>query len=421
VRVLALELRRSSVRWAFPLLVGVVLVTMFGRGRYWVGVWPQASAMAQLPAAYLGPALAAATAWEGSRATRFDLTPQLGVAVRPRWQSAGAQFVACLSYGLLAYSTGVVAAAALSLAQAGPGFLWWGYIGLGAAVTTGCAAVGFMVGRHAVLTRTAPVLCGLACLIVVAAFGSPATLGLNPLDGPSDLQTRPQAVAARLAVAVALCAVAILVPERRLWQRRWPRPLWGQVAGVVVVAVALSVTIIRVVDQGPVVAPRPPPTRPTCTATRPAFCVWPEEQKYLPELTLMARRLQLIPGTWLQAPAALYEAGLIIGRGRTQDFVILEGSMWSVSPTIAGQVMQASFADVCPSAAQMSDRRAVAMVELGTWLEARVNGAVQPADVHGGPPGVDQVALGMITQRPEAVQQAWVDQRVDVIRHAPCG
>jgi hypothetical protein len=135
----------------------------------------------------------------------------------------------------------------------------------------------------------------------------------------------------------------------------------------------------------------------------------------------MARRLQLIPGTWLQAPAALYEAGLIIGRGRTQDFVILEGSMWSVSPTIAGQVMQASFADVCPSAAHMSDRRAVAMVELGTWLEARVNGAVQPADVHGGPPGVDQVALGMITQRPEAVQQAWVDQRVDVIRHAPCG
>lgn len=47
-----LHLRNCPVRWAVPPLIALDLAVLFLRNRYWLGVWPQAGAAAQL-AAYL--------------------------------------------------------------------------------------------------------------------------------------------------------------------------------------------------------------------------------------------------------------------------------------------------------------------------------------------------------------------------------
>jgi hypothetical protein len=141
------ELRRSPLRWWLPVFVLVDVAAVFGRSQWWIGVWPQASAAAQIPSLFFAPVLAAGAAWSASRARRYRMTDQLAAAALPGWRVEVVQLAATLTYGLVAYLVGMVAAAAVSAPDAGPGFLWPGYVVLGACVIVASAAVGHVAGR----------------------------------------------------------------------------------------------------------------------------------------------------------------------------------------------------------------------------------------------------------------------------------
>lgn len=60
IRAFWIELRRSPLRWALPVLIAIELGMLFGRNTDWIGVWPQASAAAQVPVAEMAILLSAA-------------------------------------------------------------------------------------------------------------------------------------------------------------------------------------------------------------------------------------------------------------------------------------------------------------------------------------------------------------------------
>lgn len=105
-RALRVEIRRSPMRWVFPLLLALDLGMLFGRDTLWIGVWPQASVAAQNPAWFIAPVVAASAAWSAGRLSRARASEQLAVAPRPGWQREAVQLTATLVYGWTVLATG---------------------------------------------------------------------------------------------------------------------------------------------------------------------------------------------------------------------------------------------------------------------------------------------------------------------------
>lgn len=117
-----IELRRSPLLTAFPLMVAVDLLVLFGRSQYWIGVWPEASVAAQIVTLFLGPILAGVSAWQAGRSSRARVPEFLLSAARPGWRIEATRLAATLTLGFVAYGVGCLTAAAVSLHDAGPGF-----------------------------------------------------------------------------------------------------------------------------------------------------------------------------------------------------------------------------------------------------------------------------------------------------------
>ncbi|MEW2128878.1 ABC transporter permease [Streptomyces sp. NPDC005435] len=419
MRILMMELRRSPLRWWFPVLVALDVAVLFGRARWWIGVWPQASAAAQIPAFYLGPFLAAYTAWAAGRIHRLGFEDQHTAGTRPRWQVEAAHIAAVAVYGGGAYVVGAVVAAAVSYQDAGPGFLWPSYLLLGAALIVLCIAVGDITGRWFPSAFAAPVVCGLACFVVVTMNGGPLKAGLFVLSGSPAVEVTPGRLAVRWGLALSAVALAVFTP-RTLPGYTGTR---GKVAARLP-AVGCSVLVVSclagVITAGPVQMARASSGTPLCTRSEPKICVWPEERMYLPRLEAMAKRISGLPPA-IKSPSVFYEEGLRGGSGSDTDFSIFEGSMWEVADSMSIAVTRESTPPFCHAVnSGEEDRRTMAYFELDSWLAARISGAGQPSDIHGGPPGVDQKAIAKLIKQPESVQEAWAEKWLKVIEGTRC-
>ncbi|MCM3887596.1 hypothetical protein [Frankia sp. R82] len=415
------ELRRSALRWWLPVLVAADLTVLYERGRWWIGVWPQTSVAAQIPAFYFGPLCAALAAWSAGRASRQGMDEQLAAAARPRWQAEGLQLAGTASFGLAAYLVGIVVAAVTSAGSAGPGFLWPGYLLLGATVIVGCTAVGHALGRWSQSRIIAPMFGALVCFVLLGSLSG--TLGFMVLVGPPDARVAYWPLATRLLLTVAAVAVAVSVPKPQL---RLPRPAHrhygcGQAFSATTAVMAFAGCLAAYATAGPIQVIRPMPADYPCTDTMPAICVWPDDQKYLPRLSAMASRLGELPAGQFTVPARFYEQGLRGSQYRNVDFTIPEGAMWEVATAISIQIVGETFPKACTGATD-DDTAAFfhAEFELGTWLESRLTGAPQPSSVHGGPPGVDIQAIGRLIYTTQESQLAWVRQRMATIRNTTC-
>lgn len=418
MRMYWIELRRSPLLWCIPLLITVDLAAIFGRSRWWIGVWPQASAAAQIPSIFFAPVFAAAAAWAVSRSLRRGVAEQRSAAARAGWKIELTQFAATLTYGLATYLVGAIAAAIVTVKDGGPGFLWPSYLLLGAATITICAAIGHCVGTWTQSAYAAPVICGLACFVFLGSLGR--LFGLFVLSGPPDAQIEPGVVAARLFFAAILIVIATLGrPTTRRQFRGWAKSrnfLWVRATS----AVAAPLALIALPATGPVQTERPAPSHPSCSTGSPRVCVWPEDRKYLPQLTKMAARLADIPQDWVKTPEAFYERGLRGPMESANDFEVVEGNMWLAVPSMVGNVIQASVVDDCSEIREDSQQKvSMAMFELQVWLEFRATGAMERTGVYGGPP-VDHAAISAVARESEAAQAAWTSERLELIREAPC-
>ncbi|MER8235904.1 ABC transporter permease [Streptomyces sp. NPDC094049] len=369
------ELRRSPLLTAFPVMIAVDLAVLFGRSRYWIGVWPEASAAAQIVTLFLGPVLAGVSAWQAGRSSRAGMPEFLLAAARPGWQIEAQRLAATLTLGFLAYGIGCLTAAAVSLGEAGPGFLWPSYLLLGAATLIIFASVGHLAGRWWPSPGFTPVVCALGCFI--SMLGLP--FKFNVLAGTPDTHVSPAPLAVRLFLALALAVLAVTAPprrnkaERQISHRRLPRPtravvLGSAVCALVALAAAPSMGELRVERAAS-------ETSPLCDRadeSAPRVCVWPEHRKYLPELTRIAQRLDRPSQAWVKAPDEFYEFGLRRTPLGDRGFDIAEGHTRTAAIAMADQVFTTSLGRCLPPPRERRAWQAIDNIHL--WLEYQAMG-----------------------------------------------
>jgi hypothetical protein len=402
-----IELRRSPLRWWLgPLIIIDLVVLFFGRGHWWIGIWPEASVATQVPAYYFGPLFAAVAAFTVGRPTRKsfdqDRTPQ----AQSRFLSETIHFLATLTFALIPYGIGVAVAYGVSFRQAGPGGLWPAYITIGAILLTGCAAAGHFVGRMLPGSMATPVVCGVGCFLVVAVLGQSA--GLLVLNGYPSLQPRTSAITSRAFLAFLLAAAAIIVSAQR--HRSFASTLERTITTFVAAGVLL-IGFSFTAHAGSVQQDRAPTTNMTCTVGSHQFCIWPEHQKFLPVFQQMTVRLDQVPEILAAAEQTSYEQGLRGHEYEGHDFSLLEGQPFQAA---FGVALQSDFhvpTKLCPlPTPELEAQRSDLLWRLTAWLTVRVYGAGQPSGIHGGiSDAMNEVVP--LTQQPDDVQAAWVDAR----------
>ncbi|MFJ8957726.1 ABC transporter permease [Streptomyces sp. NPDC102381] len=435
MKIYLIEVRRSPLLWFFPVLLIVDLAAVFGRSQWWIGVWPEASAAAQIPALFFAPVAAAAAAWSVGRVYRRGVAELQGAAAQAKWKMELAQFSATLTYCFGAYAVGALAAAAVTFSDGGSGFLWPSYLFLGAGAILACAAVGHFTASLWHAPFVAPVVCGLSCFLVISVVGTPNNLGLFVLSGSPTREVDTGSLAARLALSLSLALLAVFGSSSLRRNSLWKPSSKIRVLGIGLVSAAVLSAAV-VVTVGPTQKVRAAPQNPLCThGEKPRVCVWPEHRKYLAEVDAMAKRLKEIPQKWIKMPGTFYELGL---RGQAQgasepsgpprtprdsqmDFEILEGNMWFVSPSLAGSIMQLSIPNRCDAwDPNKVERLSLAAFEVETWLEYRANGSSERNGVNGGPPGVKFSEIQRVSRSDEGAQARWVARRLKVISETPC-
>jgi len=106
-RLLRLELRRNPMLWLLP-----VLAILFWLGVYRPAManppfWNVRATDLQHAVLFLGPLLAGATAWVGSRDGRLGLTDLVGVTAVPRWAGQLTTWAAATCWAEAVYLGGV--------------------------------------------------------------------------------------------------------------------------------------------------------------------------------------------------------------------------------------------------------------------------------------------------------------------------
>ncbi|MEV5981226.1 ABC transporter permease [Streptomyces sp. NPDC052114] len=417
LKIYAIELRRSPLLPTLPALVVIDLLVLFGRTRHWIGVWPEASAAAQVVTLFLGPALAAVSAWQAGRGARSGMPEFLQGAARPPWHAEAARLAATLTLGCAAYLAGCLTAAAVSFRDAGPGFLWPSYLLLGLASLVTFAALGHFAGRLWPSAAFTPALCALVGFVAYVGVGK--GYGLYVLSGDPTRMIDTGALRLRVLLALALSAMAVFLTRVAKSDRRTrfytPRGARAMMAASTVTVFALVPLIVL---SGPVRVLRPPGAvtpvceRPHERAAR--VCVWPEHRKYLPELAAMADRLSKVPQDWVEQPAAFYEYGLRPTPFGDIGFDIAEGHVRPAAMGMAAQVSATSMGRCSPPE---NERRAwEASNRLDLWLEYRAMGTdpkTADAGLHMVGVAKEQRAAARATALSERAQEAWTAEQRD--------
>ncbi|MEE4492039.1 DUF7224 domain-containing protein [Streptomyces sp. BE230] len=418
-----IELRRSPLLTAFPVMIAVDLLVLFGRSRYWIGVWPEASVAAQVVTLFLGPVLAGVSAWQAGRSSRSGMPEALLATARPVWRLESARLTATLTLGFLAYAIGCLTAAVISFDEAGPGFLWPSYLLLGASTLIIFASVGHLAGRWWPSAAFTPAVCAMGAFISMLAL----PFRFNVLAGPPDQHLRPLPVAVRLLFALALATLAVTAPPlRRSAERQMPRhnTPW-HIRGVAAGAAVISLFALAAIPAAGELRVERPATATTPVCERavegaPRVCVWPEHRKYLPDLTRMAQRLDRSSQSWLKSPRTFYEFGLERTTRGDGGFDIAEGHVRTAAIAMADRVFKESLGLCIPP--HQEKRVWQAMDNIHLWLEYHSTGqdpAVADEGLHMEGVSVAQRAAARAMRAPAAEQQKWLIQERSYIVRDP--
>ncbi|MFF5230963.1 hypothetical protein [Dactylosporangium sp. NPDC000521] len=389
-----LTLRRSPVRWFVPFALVASLAVLLVRDRYWIGVWSETSAAAQIPALLVSGLSAAAAAWSVGSTARHGTVEQTLASALPRWRRELSGVVGALFYFAVVSLAVQAVAVAFTVRTNPPGFgMWAGYLLMGLVVTVLSVAFGHVIGKW-LSGRFAAAVAGLSWFIVATYLGQ--SLALTVLSGPVYEQVDELTMVVRLLAALALVAVAVMVPSMDSATRavasgaesvpRRSRPL------VLTSAVAVFLLLFAAMLGNPITA-RQPTTAALCQgAQRVVICLWPAHEKYRAMVSGIIDRAERLPPE-LKIPPHFDEYGLSFRPFSTDSrnvdlttdhlpyFILTEGSIWSVSGPIAVETVKNSLTfcegDVATKGQQLNDT----VTELQDWLEAYLAGGGRP-DYH---------------------------------------
>lgn len=426
MRMLWLHIRNSPIRWALPILIPLDLAILFLRTHHWVGVWPETGAAAQVPAYLLGILGAGAAAWAATAPKRHGLTEQLHAGGRRSAVTDGFRLAATIVILLIPYLVGQAVGFVVTIRTAPPGIhLWLGYVALGGVVTMLAAAVGWTMARI-FGPALAALVSSLAFLLLVGFLDRQGEFMV--VSGRVSLTVDPTTLALRFAAVTALLLALLWVPVARRVPARYA--FLAVVAGIAVL-VALAAT--------PTVVPREAAEeRALCTPGPTKICVWPEHEKYLPQLREVSARIADLPDAF-RLPPRVNEHGIDPGLsfGNRADerlenpnaapyFYILEGSPWSYSDDIGKAITSTTFET---KGSGRCDWFSVSKADtsrfrvLGAWLEAYlINASVPDFQTNAPAEMQDDWAKGraMLRDMSQAEQFRWAEGEVRELRARYC-
>ena len=398
MNVVWLHLRNSPIRWALPVLIVFDLAVLFMRNRYWIGDWPDTGAAALVPADLLGVVGAGAAAWAASAPVRHGLQEQLSAARVHPVVLAAHRLGATVIILLTPYLVGQAVAFAVTARTFPPGVgMWASYAALGVFILLFAVAIG----------STCAMLFGPVFAALTAALGYlfltqmlEQFADFTAVTGPPEDEVDLGSLALRL-VAVAVLLVVLLwldVPS----QNRRSRTL-GLVPAVLPLIVVMVTT--NVISER-----EPAGEQVTCVQGRTTLCLWPEHEKYLPQIREISALVDQLPDAFV-LPTRVNEYGIqktqyirsdgaiVLLESALPTFSVLEGSPWSyagdISIAIAGTTFRFADLQTCTwGNATSTDNARVWAVE--AWLEAYLVGEVTP---------------DYQTNAPEEMQEAWARGR----------
>ncbi|MDG4771818.1 hypothetical protein [Solwaraspora sp. WMMD792] len=373
-----LQLRTSVARWGFAPLLVLGLAILFGRSRFWIGIWPETGAAAQISAFFVSVFAAGLAAWIAAAVELRGLHEQeAAAAIRPVTIEL-TRFAAALSWLVAPYL--LVAAVAFATTAATifpPGVsTFFQYVLLGLTTIIFGTAWGWLVGK--LLAPLVAAICAALSWFIATSLLEASTQ-LTRVSGPPWFELHLDSIAVRLA-AVALFAVAVCaLPARTV------RPaLFGRRVAVAVLALA---GIVAAHLTTTVVSYRAPVAEPLCIQRTIEYCLWPEHEKYVPMIEELDREVAALP-VELELPDRVVDYAL---SGSTQwideytarelpgrfdpEFDISEGSRWGLARGVASAILGTVFADCEPQAEPDPERR---WNQLFAWLEWRLAGGGAP-------------------------------------------
>jgi hypothetical protein len=329
-RVLRLEIRRSVVPWAIPLIAALFFFDAFRTAAGFAPVWTlRSSVITSNMITDFGPFSAGLAAWAASREGRRNTRDLLATTVRPPWARQAAALGGTLFWLLLTFLIGVAALYidTARLATWGGPPVWPVVVGV-VEVTT-FAAIGFAIGALFPGRFAAP----LAAIgtFVIAFIGYHAALGVTPEKGTYALLSPATAVPLGDAgvfyhvapdvaivqvmfmggICVALAGVVVVAGRAS----RWPR-----VAGAVLLAagVAASSTAFALAGTAKLsisgwdipalhdaASDQPVPYTPVCAGTSFKVCLHPAFSLYLRDVNAalqpVAAEIAGLPGAPVRA------------------------------------------------------------------------------------------------------------------------
>ncbi|MDG4782017.1 hypothetical protein O7614_20365 [Micromonospora sp. WMMD961] len=373
-----LHVKSSVARWGVvPLgLLGVAI--LFGRSRYWIGIWPEAGAAAQLSAFFLSIFAAGVTAWVAATIDVRGMYEQAAsAAIRPLTIEL-TRFTAALLWLLVPYLAVATAAFVATAAGSFPPGLgsFFLYILLGVVTIVFAAAWGWLVGRL-LAPLIAAVCAALSWFIAVSLLGD--STDATVMSGPPWFEVSLGPIGVRLAAVLLLAVAVCALPWRAGRPARFrQRALLALVALAGVVAVHVSTTVL--VHRSPV-------AKPVCVQGEIEYCLWPEHEKYVPMVEAVDRRVTALP-VRLPLPDRVVDYSLSGSQKWTDlyssvqlpgtfapEFDISEGSEWALARGVASAIVSAVFAECDPDAKQDPEYRSD---QLHAWLEWRLVGGGTP-------------------------------------------
>ncbi|MDP9793613.1 hypothetical protein J2S43_002125 [Catenuloplanes nepalensis] len=419
MRPLLLHLRISPLRWVVVPLIALDIAVLLLRSRFWIGIWPETGAAAQVPAYFLSIIAAGAAAWAAGAKARNNLEEQLAAGAASAPKTDAHRLAATAVLLMIPYLAGQAVAFGYTVRAAPPGLaLWSGYLLMGVVVMLLATAWGWAIGRY--LSAAYAALVALLSWIIILFYLAQGA-GLSVTSGPPWVDVDLRAVSLRLAAALLLIVAVIWLPGRHTPARaRW--------AGLVPAGAA--VTVLAVIGVTPVLADRPVPPDLHCVDGPVEMCLWPEHALYEPIVRQVSDRVGTLPADFV-LPARLNEYGIDRfayeegGETAVQlegGFDISEGSKWSVALGVADSVVAHTL--------RTCDRQAIAQAEdysseaLARWLEGYLAGEGTRDYRTSAVPTEIQEAWTLaaeVSQRPASAQLDWARQQVGALKDRYCG
>ncbi|MFG3702297.1 hypothetical protein ACGF5C_31080 [Micromonospora sp. NPDC047620] len=394
-----LHLRSSTGRWAFFPLSVLGIAILFGRSRFWIGIWPETGAAAQVSGLFLSYFAAGMAAWTAAQGQLRGLHEQFAAAARKPFRIEVARFATTLLWLLAPYVVvaGVAFGATASTLPPGIG-MYFPYMLLGIVILVLAAAWGWLVGR--LLTPRLAAVCALLSWFILASVIAESTNAVR-MAGPPWLEVSLTSVGLRMAATLAFAAAVCALPWRSVGHRlRLSQAVFGLAAVLGLIAAHAT----------NVVSYREPVSKPLCVRGAIKYCLWPEHAKYVPLVKAVDARVAALPAG-LTLPDRVVDYALS-GSTRWLDldtsielegdfppeFDISEGSPWALARGVARAIEENVFAECKPNT--VADARGHEQRrdperrrdQFFAWLEWRLAG--------GGTPDYTTNAGG-------ALQQAW--------------